>query len=99
MLLRELYQHANLGTGDLDNSRIIYADPFTRWALLGYGNDFHLIHHIYPNIPHYHLRAAHALLLERSEAYREQFQEVHGTVHHRDPGQVTLAESWAASRS
>ncbi|MBU6300135.1 MAG: fatty acid desaturase [Verrucomicrobia bacterium] len=96
MLLRELYQHANLGTGNLDNSRIIHADPFTRWALLGYGNDFHLIHHIYPNIPHYHLRAAHALLLERSEDYRHQLQEVHGTVHRRAPGQTTLAESWAA---
>jgi len=95
MLLRELYQHANLGTGNLDNSRIIYADPFTRWALLGYGNDFHLIHHIYPNIPHYHLRAAHALLLERSEEYRRQLVEVHGTVHHRGEGQATLAESWA----
>ncbi len=98
MLLRELYQHANLGTGNLDNSRIIYADPFTRWMLLGYGNDFHLIHHIYPNIPHYHLRAAHALLLDRSAEYRTHFQEVHGTLHHREPGQATLAESWAASR-
>jgi fatty acid desaturase len=98
MLLRELYQHANLGTGNLDNSRIIYADPFTRWALLGYGNDFHLIHHIYPNIPHYHLRAVHALLFERSEDYRTQFQEVHGTLHHREPGQATLADSWAAVR-
>lgn len=96
MLLRELYQHANLGTGQLDNSRIIHADPFTRWALLGYGNDFHLIHHIYPNIPHYHLQAAHALLLERSEDYRNELQEVHGTVHRRGPGQNTLAESWAA---
>jgi fatty acid desaturase len=99
MLLRELYQHANLGTGNLDNSRVIHADCFTRWALLAYGNDFHLIHHMYPNIPHYHLRAAHALLVERSEDYRSQFQEVHGTVHRRGPDQTTLAESWAAEVS
>jgi fatty acid desaturase len=91
-----LYQHANLGTGTLDNSRIIYADPFTRWLLLGYGNDFHLIHHIYPNIPHYHLRAVHAKLVVESETYRKELEEVHGTVHPRGPGQPTLAQSWAA---
>jgi fatty acid desaturase len=95
MLLRELYQHANLGTGTLDNSRIIYADPFTRWALLGYGNDFHLIHHIYPNIPHYHLRKVHAELIEKSEAYRRELVEVHGTIHSHGKGRSTLAESWA----
>jgi fatty acid desaturase len=79
MLLREVYQHANLGRGKLDNSRIIYADPFTRWAVLAYGNDFHLVHHIYPNIPHYHLREVHAELMETSEAYREEFEETVGT--------------------
>ncbi|MEO0414179.1 MAG: fatty acid desaturase, partial [Verrucomicrobiota bacterium] len=70
MLLRELYQHANAGVEQLDNSRIIHADPFTRWALLGYGNDFHLVHHLYPNIPHYRLKDTHTELMERSETYR-----------------------------
>jgi fatty acid desaturase len=79
MLLREIYQHANLGQGQFDNSRIIHADPFTRWALLGYGNDFHLIHHLYPNIPHYHLRAAHEALMESSPEYRESIKETVGT--------------------
>ncbi|MCB1088275.1 MAG: fatty acid desaturase, partial [Verrucomicrobiae bacterium] len=31
MLLREVYQHANAGMGQLDNSRIIHSDPFTQW--------------------------------------------------------------------
>ncbi|MBU6302525.1 MAG: fatty acid desaturase [Verrucomicrobia bacterium] len=79
MLLREVYQHANLGVGKLDNSRIIHADPFTRWAVLGYGNDFHLVHHIYPNIPHYNLRGAHDELMKTSESYRAQFEETVGT--------------------
>lgn len=80
MLLREVYQHANLGTGTLDNARIIHADPFTRWALLPYGNDFHLVHHIYPNIPHYHLRTVHSELFATSEDYRSQLREVQGNV-------------------
>ncbi|MDF1810773.1 MAG: fatty acid desaturase [Verrucomicrobiales bacterium] len=79
MLLREIYQHANLGQGQLDNSRIIHADPFTRWVLLGYGNDFHLVHHLYPNIPHYHLRAAHNALMEKSTEYRSSIRETTGT--------------------
>lgn len=94
MLLRELFQHANLGKGKLDNSRIIHPDPFTRWAVLGYGNDFHLIHHIYPNIPHYHLRAAHQGLVERSPEYRRQLEEVHGTLL-APSGELSLAEALA----
>ncbi|MEM1296324.1 MAG: fatty acid desaturase [Verrucomicrobiota bacterium] len=92
MLLREIYQHANLGTGKLDNSRIIHADPFTRWALLGYGNDFHLVHHLYPNIPHYHLRAAHEAMVEQSAAYRASLVETSG-VFHAPEGQNSLLAS------
>lgn len=90
MLLREIYQHANLGTGQLDNSRIIHADPFTCWALLGYGNDYHLIHHIYPNIPHYHLPAAHEKLVNESEVYRESVEESYGTFQSRGEQKTLL---------
>ena len=83
VLLREIYQHANLGTGKLDNSRIIHVDPFTRWALLGYGNDFHLIHHIYPNIPYYHVRAVHDRLMSQSDLYRSSIEETDGVFRSR----------------
>jgi len=79
MLLREIYQHANTDEGEITNSRIIYADPFTHWALLGYGNDLHLVHHIYPNIPHYRLRRAHSQLMEECPVYRDQAEEAYGT--------------------
>jgi fatty acid desaturase len=98
MLLREVYQHANLGQGKLDNSRIIHADPFTQWALLGYGNDLHLVHHIYPNIPHYHLQAAHDELMETSPAYREEFEETVG-VFRAPEGKRSLLDSLAADRA
>lgn len=98
MLLREVYQHANAGTGQLDNSRIIHADLFTRWALLGYGNDFHLIHHIYPNVPQYALRDVHHQLLAESGEYRSGIEETRGIVAPRraaaEPG---LLEALAAT--
>jgi fatty acid desaturase len=97
MLLREVYQHANLGRGKLDNSRIIHADPFTVWAVLAYGNDLHLVHHIYPNIPHYHLSAAHEELMETSEAYRSQLEETVGTFRAPD-GKRSLLDSLAEAR-
>ena len=78
MLLREVFQHANAGKGRLDNSRNIYTDPFTRWILLGYGNDFHLVHHLYPNIPQYKLRKLHEHFSEESEEYRSSVEETHG---------------------
>ena len=81
MQLREIYQHANAGTGDLDNTRIMHVDVFTRWALLGYGNDFHLIHHLYPNIPHDRLAEVHGVLLQESGAYAAAVAESYGVVN------------------
>jgi fatty acid desaturase len=80
MLLREIYQHANAGTEDLNNSRIMHVDPFTRWALLGYGNDYHLIHHLYPNIPHDRLAEVHDALLRESSDYAAEVAESYGVV-------------------
>jgi fatty acid desaturase len=78
MLLREVYQHANAGTGVIDNSRILFVDPFTRWAVLGYGNDLHAVHHLYPNIPHDRLAEVHETLMRESSVYREGIQQTRG---------------------
>lgn len=96
MLLREVYQHANAGQGQIDNSRIILADPFTRWALLGYGNDLHLIHHIYPNVPQYALRETHDLLMEKSPDYREGVEITDGVIRPRTPEKAGLLDALAA---
>jgi len=86
MILREVFQHANAGKGRLDNSRIIHADLFTRWVLLGYGNDFHLIHHLYPNIPQYNLRRLHQKFTKESPEYKESIEENQG-IHITQEGQ------------
>ncbi len=80
MLLREIYQHANAGKDDLNNSRVMHVDIFTRWALLGYGNDCHLVHHLYPNIPHDRLAEVHDALLRESGEYAAQVAESYGVV-------------------
>ncbi len=95
MLLREIFQHANADEGELTNSRIIHADPFTQWALLGYGNHVHLVHHIYPNIPHYCLLDAHGRMMNDCEAYGQSAEETHGLFAARE-GRKSLLDSLAA---
>lgn len=84
MLLREIYQHANADGGELTNSRVFFADWFSKWAIYTYGQDIHLVHHIYPNVPHYSLLGLHHELLEKSPEYADSVVEVHGTFRGRD---------------
>ena len=79
MLLRDVYQHANADDGRLTNSRIFFADPFTRWAVFVYGQDVHVTHHLFPAIPHYHLAALHRLLRAEHGEYAAKVVECHGT--------------------
>ncbi|MEM7147426.1 MAG: fatty acid desaturase [Verrucomicrobiota bacterium] len=96
MLLREIFQHANADQGELTNSRVMNADPFTHWALLGYGNDAHLVHHIYPNIPQYHLRDAHEKMLEVAPDYQRLAEETYGTFAASKDNHRAILDSLAA---
>ena len=86
MLLRDVYQHANADDGRLTNSRIFFADPFTRWAVFVYGQDVHVTHHLFPAIPHYHLPRLHRLLRAEHREYAEKVVECHGTFANRRGG-------------
>ncbi len=81
MFLRDVYQHSNADAGRLTNSRVFFTDPFTRWAVFVYGQDMHIPHHLFPAVPHYHLRPLHELLKQVHEPYRTQVIETHGTFH------------------
>jgi fatty acid desaturase len=78
MLLRDLYQHANADDGKLTNSRVIFCNPITRWAMFIYGQDVHLTHHLYPAVPHYNLHKLHKLLVENNAEYAEHVVECDG---------------------
>ena len=70
MLLRDLVQHANADDGKLTNSRVVFCNPFIRWAMFVYGQDAHLTHHLYPAVPHYNLPRLHQLLEGRERGIR-----------------------------
>jgi fatty acid desaturase len=91
MLLRDVYQHSNADSGRLTNSRVFFTDPFTRWAVLVYGQDMHIPHHLFPAIPHYRLGELHEILKRANADYEEQVVECHGTFS--DPlGRVTILD-------
>jgi fatty acid desaturase len=81
MFLRDIYQHSNADSGRLTNSRVFFTDPFTRWAVLVYGQDMHIPHHLFPAVPHYRLRRLHELLKWFHADYRDQVVETHGTFY------------------
>lgn len=71
MLLREIAHHANApDDGPLTNSRHFEVHPILAWAIFPYGQDFHLLHHLYAMIPHHQMPAALAVLRE-SPSFRD----------------------------
>lgn len=92
MLLRDVYQHANADQGRLTNSRVFFADPFTRWAVFVYGQDMHVPHHLFPAIPHYNLPELHRVLRQGHAEYREKVVECRGTFANRRGAPTILDE-------
>jgi fatty acid desaturase len=98
MLLRDVYQHSNADSGRLTNSRVFFADPFTRWAVFVYGQDMHIPHHLFPAIPHYRLGELHEVLKQSSPEYGRGVVECHGTFHDR-LGRVTILDEMTRPRA
>jgi fatty acid desaturase len=98
MFLRDVYQHTNAGSGRSTNSRVFHTDPFTRWAILVYGQDLHIPHHVFPAIPHYRLRRLHESLKRYHVVYREQVVETYGTFHNNQ-GRPTILDEMTRPRA
>jgi fatty acid desaturase len=70
MILRQLVQHGNGGRAWTNNTRTFLVAMPIRFAVFPMGQDYHLPHHMFCTIPHYNLKALHALLLQYPE-YRD----------------------------
>ncbi len=92
LLLRDIYQHTNADDGRLTNTRVFYADPFTRWAVFVYGQGMHVPHHLFPAVPHHRLGLLHRLLKARHAEYAATVVECHGTFANRN-GQPTIVDT------
>src|SRR5262245_19556369 len=62
MILRQLIQHGNGDRGWLTNTRVFLVNPLLRYAVFPFGMDYHLPHHMYATVPHYHLPELHRYL-------------------------------------
>jgi len=93
MLLRDAYQHANTDEGRYTNSRVMFPDPISRWAIFMYGSDYHLTHHLHPGVPHYKLPRLHESLKRRNAQYADEVVETHGTFKRTRVGFPSLIET------
>jgi fatty acid desaturase len=90
MIFREWIQHGNADRGRYTNSRVILTGPLFRYAVLPWGMEYHLPHHLMATVPHYKLRKFHDRLQLDSE-YAEKAQIVQGVygATHPQTGQPT----------
>ena len=95
MLLRDAYQHANTDEGRYTNSRVMFPDMFSGWAIFMYGSDIHLTHHLHPGVPHYKLRRLHESLKKRNPQYASEVIETHGMFRRSKPDYPCLIETIA----
>jgi fatty acid desaturase len=81
MMMRQWVQHGNADRGRYTNTRVFLAGPLFRYAVLPWGMDYHLPHHMMASVPHYKLKALHELLLADPN-YKAQGLVVEGVVGH-----------------
>lgn len=92
-ILAEFFDHAGLEQGTiLGFSRNLPHDGLLRRLISPHEDTFHIIHHLFPKIPHYNLRTANSLLhTSRSYASAEHCQSYFF-------GKLSAIRSWTMGR-
>lgn len=67
--LAEMSKHGGLygSNHEIELTRNNFCHPILRFFLYPHGDYFHLVHHLFPSIPHYNLGRAHRILLYDDE--------------------------------
>lgn len=77
--LRFVSEHFGVDKTDaLNLSRNNLSHWLEGWLLTPHNVNYHIAHHIFPNVPCYNLPRLHALLWERSQQYRERAHHSYG---------------------
>lgn len=64
----EMAEHSGLETNDpLQSSRNSFGSLVERFLLQPHHDSYHLVHHLYPGIPHFNLKKAHLILMQSTE--------------------------------
>lgn len=84
MIFREWLQHGNADRGRYTNSRVLMTGPLFRYAVLPWGMNYHLPHHLMASVPHYRLKQFHELL-QRNPQYATKAVVVEGLFGAADP--------------
>ncbi|MCM3598070.1 fatty acid desaturase family protein [Metabacillus idriensis] len=67
----EMAEHAGLeNEHEIFASRNSFGNWFERFLLHPHHNSYHLVHHLFPAVPHYNIKKAHLILMEDQE-YRK----------------------------
>ncbi|MGE0052875.1 MAG: fatty acid desaturase [Hyphomicrobium sp.] len=91
MMMRQWVQHGNADRGRYTNTRVFLAGPIMRYAVLPWGMDYHLPHHLMASVPHYRLKELHEILMQDPE-YKEKAVLVEGYLGEDNPrtGHLTV---------
>lgn len=67
----EMAEHSGLkNEHELHSSRNTFGNPIQIFLLHPHNDNYHLVHHLFPAVPHYNLRKVHQILM-RDKEYRE----------------------------
>lgn len=80
--LSEVSEHMGLALGSEFSTTRNKLGWFQEWIMQPHGDGYHLVHHLYPGIPHNNLRRAHRLLM-RDNVYRLQGHHTYAVVYAR----------------
>lgn len=87
----EISEHSAMGCSTVFGTTRNNIGLVQRYFLHPHGDGYHLVHHLFPGIPHHNLARAHALLMQ-DPVYRSMGRHCYGLIAARHGRRSTLAD-------